>query len=386
VTANLDRPVVLFTNSTIMGGMEEHVLQVGRGLVQRGIRVGIICSTRPAIQPLRDALREAGAEVHALPESGGSVSGVWQRFSDLVRTFRAYPGCVLHVHSTGYRGADLVILTARFAGSTAVVRTMHLPPVPPIPPIERILTPLRDRLLARIICVAEQNRIEHVQLLNRDPRRCIVVHNGIDLQQFASVDSTIGLVLRELGLDSTSPVIGTVSRLGELRKGMAYFVEMAAGVAAAVPSARFLVVGEGELRPHLEQQAANLGISDKIIFTGGRQDVPRLLAAMRVFVNPSLWEAGPYTVLEAAAMRVPIVSTPVGFVPEVIQTDGCEGRLVPLEDSAALTRAVLDVLSDPAGALRMVEMAYARVTVEFSVDQMVDRLVQVYRDVSHKQP
>jgi glycosyltransferase involved in cell wall biosynthesis len=107
---------------------------------------------------------------------------------------------------------------------------------------------------------------------------------------------------------------------------------------------------------------------------------------MRVFVNPSLWEAGPYTVLEAAAMRVPIVSTPVGFVPEVIQTDGCEGRLVPLEDSAALTRAVLDVLSDPAGALRMAEMAYARVTVEFSVDQMVDRLVQVYRDVSHKQP
>lgn len=373
-------PVVLFTNSTIMGGMEEHVLQVGRGLAERGIRVGVICSTRPAIQPLRDALQAAHVEVRALAESGGSPASIVHRFTDLVKTFRLYPRCVLHLHSTGYRGGDLVVLAARTAGARAVVRTMHLPPVAPVPVVDRLLTPIRDRLLARVICVAEQNRVDHVRLLGRDPQRCMVIHNGIDLERFAAVYPS-QVVLESLGLEADTPLVGTVSRLGEIRKGIAYFIEMAAGVARVVPRARFLVVGEGELRPQLERQAADLGIGDKVIFTGERQDIPHLLAAMRVFVNPSLWEAGPYTVLEAAAARVPIVSTPVGFVPEVIQQDGCQGRLVPLGDSAALTRAVLDVLSEPSTARRAADLAYARVFEEFSVERMIDRLIEVYRNV-----
>jgi glycosyltransferase involved in cell wall biosynthesis len=281
------------------------------------------------------------------------------------------------VHSTGYRGADLVVVAARTAGIRSVVRTMHLPPVAPVPLSDRILTPLRDRLLARIICVAEQNRIEHIQMLGRDPKKCVVVHNGVDFERFRSVGDG-DAVRRELGIDPAAALIGTVSRLGELRKGMNYFVEMASEVARTLPNARFVIVGEGELRPDLERQAAQLGVSDKVIFTGERQDVPRLLAAMNVFVNPSLWEAGPYTVLEAAAMRVPLVSTPVGFVPEIIRQDGCEGRLAPLGDSAALAHAVIEVLSDDAEARSMVELAYGRVLDEFSVERMVDRLVDVY--------
>ena len=372
-------PVVLFTNSTIMGGMEEHVLQVGRGLVRRGLRVGVICASRPAIEPMRAALVADGAEVHAFTDPGRTPAVLAQRFSQLVQTFRHYPGHVLHVHSTGYRGADLVILAARLAGARGVLRTMHLPPVEPVPRSDRVLTPLRDRLLDRIICVAEQNRIDHIRLLGRDPHKCVVIHNGIDLNQFAA-RSDDG-VLQELGIDASAAVVGTVSRLGEHRKGIKYFVDMAAGVAAEIPAARFVVVGEGELRPQLEAQARALGLADRVVFTGARQDVPRLLSAMRVFVNPSLWEAGPYTVLEAAAIGVPVVSTPVGFVPEVIQVDGREGRLVPLEDSVALTRAVVDLLRDGASAKRMAALARARVAEEFSVDRMVDRLAEVYREI-----
>jgi glycosyltransferase involved in cell wall biosynthesis len=377
-----DSPVVLFTNSTIMGGMEEHVLQVGRGLVQRGIRVGVVCSTRAAIQPLRDALAQAGVAVRPLAETGGSPRRVADRFRDLISAFSDYRGGVLHVHSTGYRGADLVVVAARVARLGAVVRTMHLPPVPPIPVSDRVLTPLRDRLLDRIICVSEQTRAEHVRLLGRDPRKCVVIHNGVDLSQFAPVSASEGArVLQDLGLDPATPLVGTVSRLGEHRKGIAHFVEMAARVAASQPTARFLIVGDGSLRSDLERQASTLGVGDKVVFLGERKDVARLLAAMRVFVNPSLWEAGPYTVLEAAAMLVPVVSTPVGLVPEVIRQDGCEGRMVPIGDSAALTRAVLELLSDEPAARKMAERARARVVEMFSVDRMVDRLVEVYRDV-----
>jgi glycosyltransferase involved in cell wall biosynthesis len=170
--------------------------------------------------------------------------------------------------------------------------------------------------------------------------------------------------------------------LGELRKGINYYVDMAAVVLKTVPSARFLVVGEGELRADLEGQAAKLGISDELVFTGERQDVPRLLSSMSVFVNPSLWEAGPYTILEAVAMRLPVISTPVGFVPEIIRKDGCEGRLVPPGDSGALASAVVDVLSNTPAARHMTDAAFARVVDEFSVERMLDRLVEVYRDVA----
>lgn len=376
--------VVLFTNSTIMGGMEEHVLQVGSGLARRGIRGGVICSDRPAIEPLRSGLRAAGAEVYALPESGGSAGAIARRFVSLRDVFGGYRGGVLHLHSTGYRGADLVVAAARAAGIVAVVRTMHLPPVEPVPPMDAFITPLRDKLLARIICVAEQNRAEHLRLLRRDPNKCIVIHNGIDFTRFAASDTSGGAeVRRELHIAPDSPVVGTVSRLGEHRKGMSYFVEMAAGVLKRVPEVRFVIVGDGELRPDLERQVAQLGIGSQVLFTGVRQDIPRLLSMMNVFVNPSLWEAGPYTVLEAAALHVPVVSTPVGFVPEIILQDGCEGRLVPLGESQALSAAVVEVLAQPEAARTMARMAYARVIDEFSVERMVDRLVDVYGAVSH---
>src|SRR4051812_34557233 len=103
------RPVVLFTNSMLMGGMEEHVLQLGRTLVQRGARVGVICSLHEEIRPLREALVAAGVTVHAIPESGGSPSGVGRRLAELMRTLGEYRGGVLHLHFTGFRGGDLVV-------------------------------------------------------------------------------------------------------------------------------------------------------------------------------------------------------------------------------------------------------------------------------------
>ncbi len=79
-------PVVLFTNSPAMGGMEQHVLFLAIGLIERGVRTAVVCSPRSEIQPFRSALLERGAEVHALPERG-SMAGVGRRFTDLARVF-----------------------------------------------------------------------------------------------------------------------------------------------------------------------------------------------------------------------------------------------------------------------------------------------------------
>src|SRR5262245_3867353 len=245
------RPVVLFTNSMVMGGMEEHVLQLGRGFVERGVPVAVICSPYDEIRPLRDQLTASGVEVHALPDRGHGPMGAARRFRTLVQTFQRYPGCVVHMHFTGYRGGDLVVLAARLGGASKIVRSVHLPPVPPITRIDRAGITWRDRLLSRVICVSGPTRQAHLDDLGRDPDKCVVVHNGIDLVRFSPRVDGDG-VRAELGLAEGTPLVGTVSRLGEERKGVRYFVEAAALVARGHPEARFLIVGDGHLRPTLE--------------------------------------------------------------------------------------------------------------------------------------
>lgn len=369
-------PVVLFTNSFLMGGMEGHLIQLGRGLVARTFQVAAICSDAEAIWPLRAALAEGGVAVHDLPDRGRSGLGAVRRLRALARILRRYPGCILHLHLTGHRGGDLVALAGHLAGARAIVRTMHLPPLAPVSRRERASVRLRDALLARIICVSEQNLRAHLELLGREPRKCTVVPNGIDLERFSPAVAADG-VRSELGMGPEHEVVGTVARLDETRKGIAYFIEMAAEVARERPAARFVVVGDGELRADLQRQARALGVGGKMIFTGERRDIPRLLAAMQVFVMPSLYEAGPYTLLEAMATARPVVTTSTGLAPEVVE-HGRSGLLVPLADSRALSLAVVKILRDDRLAWRLGQHGRQRVAERFSLDAMVDGLVAVY--------
>jgi len=360
--------------------MEEHILLLGRGLVHQGYSVAAICSTREEIHPLRDSLATEGIRVHGLDERAGSRLGGLQRLQALRRTLRQYPGCILHLHLTGHHGGDLIQLAGRLAGVRAMVRTEHLPPVLPITALDRARVRLRDLALAKIICVSEQTRQLHLERLGRDAGRCTVVPNCVDLERFSPTLREYG-VHAEFGFEPTAPIIGTVSRLGEHRKGIHHFLDMAADVAALNPTVRFLVVGDGELRSDLEQQARRLGIQSSVVFTGERRDIPRLLAAMRIFVMPSLYEGGPYTILEAMAMEKPVVATPVGLVSDVVD-HRTTGLLVPIADSAALTEAVVELLSDAELPRGLAEQGRQAVVERFSLDAMIAGVTAVYREVA----
>ena len=132
-------PVVIFTNSMLMGGMEAHVLQLASALRARGRAVAVICTTDEVIAPLRQALAQAGVEVHALSSRQASLTDAIPRVRELAAVLRRYPGAVLHMHLTGHLGGELVMLAARLAGERAIVRSMHLPPTGAIGARERVL-------------------------------------------------------------------------------------------------------------------------------------------------------------------------------------------------------------------------------------------------------
>jgi glycosyltransferase involved in cell wall biosynthesis len=370
-------PIVLFPNSSGMGGMEAHLMQLARGLRARGFDVAAICEPRDDTRPMRDALRETGAVVHELGGRGQS-GGVPRRIATLVHALRQHPGCIIHMHYGGFGGGELVQLAARLSGARAVVRTEHVPPVPPITRTGRLLVQVRDRFLARVICVSEQNRQEHLLALGRDAEQVMVVHNGVDLARFSPAMSGAG-VAAEFGFPDAAPLVGTIARLVERRKGLNYFLDMVARVRQAWPAARFLLIGDGDLRPELEAQAATLGLGpDVLVFTGARSDVARLYAALSVFVMPSLYEGCQYSLLEAMAMARPVVATPAGVAPVVIR-DRETGLIVPFADADALARGVLELLADPVLAARLARAGRELIVARFSLDVMVDELVSVYR-------
>lgn len=174
-----------------------------------------------------------------------------------------------------------------------------------------------------------------------------IVHNGVDPALFSHPDDVAArdAFRAELGLAPEHVVTGILAALRP-EKDHELFLRAAAGVAALLPEARFVVAGDGERRPVLESLAADLGIADRVIFTGFRSDVPRLLQALDVFVLASYTiECFPMSLLEAMASGRAAVCTDVGGVGEIID-EGVTGHLVPPRNEVALTGRLLEVLGD----------------------------------------
>jgi glycosyltransferase involved in cell wall biosynthesis len=147
------------------------------------------------------------------------------------------------------------------------------------------------------------------------------------------------------------------------------------------PEARLVLVGEGVRRPLLEREARRLGLADKVHFLGHRRDVPAILAGAVAGISSSHAEGISNAILEAMAMRLPVVATAVGGTPEIVK-DGETGFLVPPGAPAALARGMVDVLEDQARRRRMGEAGRRLVEREFGLGQMRLSYDALYDDLT----
>ena len=170
--------------------------------------------------------------------------------------------------------------------------------------------------------------------------------------------------------------MGIVGRLFPI-KNHALFLESAARISVNEPAARFVIVGDGELRPALEQQARKLGVADRVVFTGWRRDLPRICADLNVLVVSSDNEGTPVSAIEAMASSCPVVATRVGGLPDLI-TDHVTGRLVAARDAAALASAVTDLLQRPDTAKELGLRAMEAVRERFAVTRLISDVDHLY--------
>jgi len=204
--------------------------------------------------------------------------------------------------------------------------------------------------------------------------KIVRINNGIAVEEFECGDA--GGIRAELGMSSDDPLVVAVGRLVP-QKGVEYLLRAAPIVLGCFPSTRFLVVGEGPLRPRLEKEARRKGIGSSFMFTGARHDMRNVLCSADVFVLSSFTEGLPLSVLEAMAARRPIVATDLPGIAEAVR-HGQEALLVAPKRTKALADAVIRLLRDRELAARLAENAHRRVRQEFGVQRMISETERLY--------
>ena len=202
-----------------------------------------------------------------------------------------------------------------------------------------------------------------------------LIYNGVDLSRYDHPERCSTLPT-EYGMEPGSRVVGVVARL-EPEKGHPTLLEAWPLVLRSVPNAYLLIVGEGSRREALEAQARDLHIAHRVVFTGRRDDVPAVTAALDVAVLPSYREAQGLSVLEAMALSRPVVASNVGGIPEMI-TDGLTGLLVPPHDATALAGAISRLLLDHPYADTIGRAGHDMVHDRFCVELMVSAIQTIY--------
>ena len=348
------------------GGQEIRVLEEAAGMRSRGHRVTLLC---PREARIHDEAATRGVTAVALPIARKSLAG-WRA----MRTWLAQETCdVLNSHSSTDSWLAALALLG-LSPRPALVRTRHISAAVP----DNIATRwLYQSATSRIVTTGERLREQLIRDNRYRPETIVSVPTGIDLARYAPADRAQAKA--KLGLDPVQPCIGIVATLRSW-KGHRYLVEAFAGLKQT--NARLLMVGDGPGRDNLKQQVAQLGLGERVHMPGNQADVVPWLQALDVFALPSYANEGvPQALMQAMAAGVPVISTRVGSIDELIRHEET-GLMVPAQDAAALRAAIERLLGDPALGEKLAQAARAWVQSRDSRERMLDSMEAVFRGIA----
>jgi glycosyltransferase involved in cell wall biosynthesis len=370
--------VVHLMKSTGVAGAERHLLALLPGLRARGVdaQLMVLAERRGGADALIAAARRLGVPVRGVRIFADCDPSLVWRLRGLLRELRP---AIAHTHLVH---ADIHgIPAARLAGVPVVVTTRHNDDAfrrrPPLRWIHRALW----RPVQAGIAVSEAVARFSVEIEGAPPRKLTVIHHGLDLPDYRPEREGIR---RSLGCDSGELLVGMVGRLTE-QKGMALGLEAFAAIAARVPRAQLLVVGDGPLRERLTARAQDLGLAGRTRFLGWRDDAARLMVGLDVFLAPSRWEGFGIVLLEAMAQATAIVASDVGAIPEIVE-HGASALLAAPGEARQLADHLRTLLEDEQERARIGRAGRARLLERFTIDRMVAETCELYNSLCRPLP
>lgn len=379
--------IVHYITRLIVGGAQENTLSTVEDQHHLfGDRVTLI--TGPGIGPegsLEDRARNGGLDLRIIDASRRSIHPWrdWQTYRELTRLLRELKPDLLHTHSS----------KAGIIGRIAAAR-MGLPCVHTIHGaafhfgqspfaydlyrwLEQRAAPATDKFISVCDAMIEQ----YVQAEVAPREKFVTVYSGFDVEPFLNPPRPPEIVRAELGLKPDDIVIGKVARLFPL-KGHEFLIKAAKSVLERCPKVRFLLVGDGILRPQFEADLQASGIRDRFVFAGlvPPTRVPELIHAMDIVVHTSVWEGLARVLPQGLIAGKPVISYDVDGAREVV-ISGRTGCLLPPRSIDELSAAMCDLAGDAERRRRYGETGRAMFTDRFRHQTMTAQIRDVYSEV-----
>jgi len=359
--------IFIAESSTAVGGQELAVILHAEGLVKRGHELRLILE--PGSPIARMAVdKELPVTLMTMRKS---------RYAAAIASLRAL---MLH-----HRPAILQVNSSRDSWIGAIASRL-VTPRPKLLRIRHISAPLNRNLMTRLlyrhlfdmVVVTGGDKTKR-ELVERDGLAAERVEGfpiGLDVHYFCPAPPDRDL-RHEFGLPKGHLLVGLISYLRSY-KGHEYFIDAARIISAQRKDVTFAIVGEGPLERFIRTRIQQLGLLDRIRMLGFRQDLLNVFRSIDVFAIPSVeGDTIPQVLMQALAIGIPVVSTTVGSIPDVVR-EGETGFVVPPRDAGALAERIGKLLDDEALRKRMGSQGRALVERSYSLDRMLDRMETVY--------
>lgn len=359
------KTILYLSTSSGPGGAERVISNLASSLDPERYRA-ILCLFHPGW--IQERSESRGVRTYIIPTHGMTDWRWARRFKRLLRQEQVD---LIHAHE----------FDANVQG-TFVAAMTRIPLVATVHGKNYFWKKLRRRLayrwvsrLANMVAVSENLKQFIVETIGVSPDRIKVLYNGVDALppcECADVDE----VRKELDLPENDQIVGVVGNLYPV-KGHQYLIAGIPAILENCPNTSFVFAGRGQLETELKEQVQRLGLDKRVHFLGLRQDIPRILALLDVFVLPSLSEGLSMAILEAMAAGKPVVATQVGGNPELV-LDGETGFLVPPRNSQALVASLVSLLTNKERAIQFSEKGKRRAEGQFSLQTMVRAYQALY--------
>ncbi len=378
--------IVHIITRLIVGGAQENTLFSCEGQHELGHDVTLM--TGPSLGPEGTLLERAqrfGYRVEVVNDLRRAIHPIRdpRAFAQLTRRLRELRPDVVHTHSS--KAGILGRWAAAAAGVPAIVHTIH----------GLSFTASTSRLVnaaymtlewqaapltTRIVCVADEMRDQSLAAGIGTPEQYVTVYSGMETAPFLSPPVDRAAVRASLGLTDDMIAIGTIARLFEL-KGHDDLIDLAPALCAQHPQVRFLWVGDGSLRPHLEARIAAAGLRGRFILTGlvPPARIPELVNAMDILVHPSRREGLARALPQGSLAQIPVVAYDVDGNREGV-IHGKTGYMISAFDKPQLAAALERLIANPQLRRDMGKAGQAFALQRFDTQTMVQGLEKVYQD------
>ncbi len=372
----------------IVGGAQENTLFTAELLDASRYQVDLISGSQTGSEgSLVEEARSKGIPLTIVPHLVRQISPLHDLLAllKLTQIIRRGQYTIVHTHSS--KAGILGRLAARLARTPIIVHTVHgwsfhdyMSPL-----TRKIYIGLEQRMAKlsdALIVVAEQDIAKGLAAGIGQPNQYHLIRSSIPLEDFDPAKYSRQEVRQELGLPTDAPVIGNVGRFSP-QKNPLVWAQVAGLIGRALPQARFLLVGDGPLRHELQENLAQEGIAERTVLTGLRRDVPRLLAAMDIFLLTSLWEGLPRVIPQAMAMRLPIVAARVDGIAEAVQ-NGVTGYLFDPDDTNGMAQACVTLINDLAMRKAMGARGRELALKNYDLRHMLTQIDSLYQHLLEK--